>query len=45
MNSDRWINLIILVPVLLFCMMMHELAHGFIAYRLGDPDGQERPGG
>jgi Zn-dependent protease len=37
MNTDRWLNLIILVPVLLFCMMMHELAHGFVASRLGDP--------
>jgi Zn-dependent protease len=37
MSADRWINLLILIPVLLFCMMMHELAHGFIAYKLGDP--------
>jgi Zn-dependent protease len=37
MNTDRLMNLVILIPVLLFCMMMHELAHGFVAYRLGDP--------
>jgi Zn-dependent protease len=37
MTADRWINLLILIPVLLFCLMMHELAHGFVAYRLGDP--------
>jgi Zn-dependent protease len=37
MNVDRLTNLVILIPVLLFCMMMHELAHGFVAYKLGDP--------
>ena len=29
--------LLVLVPALLVSMMMHELAHGFVAYRLGDP--------
>jgi Zn-dependent protease len=37
MNTARLVNLLILIPVLLLCMMMHELAHGFVAYRLGDP--------
>lgn len=37
MNADRLANLLILIPVLLFCMMMHELAHGLVANRLGDP--------
>lgn len=37
MSADRLLNLLILIPVLLFCMMMHELAHGFVAYKLGDP--------
>jgi len=35
--NNRWLGLVILIPVLLFCMMMHELAHGFVAYKLGDP--------
>jgi Zn-dependent protease len=35
--SGRWELLIILIPVLLVSMMLHELAHGFVAYRLGDP--------
>lgn len=30
-------ELIILAPPLLFALTMHEFAHGFIAYRLGDP--------
>jgi Zn-dependent protease len=33
--------LIILVPVLLVSMMLHELAHGFVAYRLGDPTAKQ----
>ena len=37
MTGDRWLNLIILIPVLLFSMMLHELAHGWVAYRMGDP--------
>jgi Zn-dependent protease len=35
--TGRWGLLIILIPVLLVSMMLHELAHGFVAYRLGDP--------
>jgi Zn-dependent protease len=35
--SGRWELLIILIPALLVSMMFHELAHGFVAYRLGDP--------
>ena len=30
-------QLIIQVPHLLFALTVHELAHGYIAYRLGDP--------
>ncbi len=37
MSADRLINLVILIPVLLLSMMAHELAHGWVAYRLGDP--------
>lgn len=30
-------GLIFLVPILLLSMMAHEVAHGYVAYRLGDP--------
>ncbi|NLO28210.1 MAG: site-2 protease family protein [Actinobacteria bacterium] len=40
--TDRWLNLLILIPVLLLSMMFHELAHGWIAYRLGDPTAKNR---
>jgi len=33
-------ELIILAPPLLFALTLHEFAHGFIAYRLGDPTAQ-----
>jgi Zn-dependent protease len=36
MNVDKLIGLLILIPVLVVSMMFHELAHGFVAYRLGD---------
>jgi Zn-dependent protease len=36
MNLDILIGLLILIPVLVVSMMFHELAHGFVAYRLGD---------
>jgi Zn-dependent protease len=36
MNID-WVLLLTLVPVLVFSMSLHELAHGWVAYRLGDP--------
>lgn len=32
-----WVGLVILIPVLVVSMAAHELAHGWIAYRLGDP--------
>jgi len=40
--AERWLNLFILVPVLLLSMMAHELAHGWVAYRLGDPTAKMR---
>jgi Zn-dependent protease len=40
--SERWVNLLILIPVLLVSMMFHELAHGWVAYRLGDPTAKNR---
>jgi Zn-dependent protease len=38
----NWIGLLILIPVLLVSMMAHELAHGWIAYRMGDPTAKNR---
>ncbi len=35
--SDRWLHLLYLVPILLISLTAHELAHGWVAYRLGDP--------
>jgi Zn-dependent protease len=35
--SGRFGFLLLLIPVMLFCMMIHELAHGAVAYLLGDP--------
>lgn len=40
--NDRWAYLLILIPVLLISMMFHELAHGFVAYKLGDPTAKMR---
>lgn len=34
-------ELIILAPPLLLALTLHEVAHGFIAYRLGDPTAQK----
>ena len=30
-------TLILLIPVILFALTVYELAHGYVAYRLGDP--------
>jgi Zn-dependent protease len=35
--SGRWVDLLYLVPILLISLTAHELAHGWIAYRMGDP--------
>jgi Zn-dependent protease len=32
-----WIGLVTLIPILLLSMAAHELAHGWTAYRMGDP--------
>jgi Zn-dependent protease len=39
LNFDvhKLVGLLILVPVLVLSMAAHELAHGLVAYRLGDP--------
>ncbi len=36
-NSSMVLNLLISIPGLLLCLSLHEAAHGFIAYKLGDP--------
>jgi Zn-dependent protease len=36
-TAQRLLVLASLVPVLLISLMAHELAHGFVAYKLGDP--------
>jgi Zn-dependent protease len=37
LTVDRLIVLLSLAPVLLVSLMLHELAHALVAYRLGDP--------
>jgi Zn-dependent protease len=37
MSTDRIINFLFLLPILLLSMMAHEVAHGWVAHRLGDP--------
>lgn len=44
MNADiqsLLLTIAIYAPPLLFALTMHELAHGYIAYRLGDPTAKE----
>lgn len=36
-SVDRLLVLVSLVPVLLVSLMLHELAHGLVAYWMGDP--------
>ncbi len=38
--TTRLAELLFLLPVLLVSMMFHELSHGYVAYRLGDPTAQ-----
>jgi len=35
--SFNWLGLVTLIPILLLSMAAHELAHGWIAYKLGYP--------
>ena len=35
--TEDLINLVFLLPILLLSMMAHEVAHGWVAFRLGDP--------
>jgi Zn-dependent protease len=36
-TTEKLLVLLVLVPVLVLSLMLHELAHGYTAYRLGDP--------
>jgi Zn-dependent protease len=36
-SLEKLVVLLSLVPVLLVSLMLHELAHGLVAYKLGDP--------
>ncbi len=40
--SSKWEYLPPLIVILLFSMMLHEIAHGYVAYRLGDPTAKSR---
>ena len=41
MNID-WLLIVTLIPVLVVSMTLHELSHGLVAYRLGDPTAKNR---
>ena len=36
LNRDP-IELLVSIPVILICLVVHEVAHGFMAMKLGDP--------
>lgn len=36
-HSNMVLNLLISIPGLLLCLSLHEAAHGYVAYKLGDP--------
>lgn len=35
--SGRWIDLLYVVPIILISLTAHEVSHGWVAYRMGDP--------
>ena len=35
--TDKIIDLLFVIPCVLFALTVHEVAHGYMAYRLGDP--------
>ena len=39
---SRWTYLVPLVVILILSMVLHELAHGYTAYKLGDPTAKQR---
>ena len=36
-NLEYWIYMLMSLPAILFALSMHELAHGWVSYKLGDP--------
>ena len=36
-DKDALISLLLSIPVILFSLSFHEAAHGFVAYKMGDP--------
>ena len=36
-NKDALISILLSLPVILFSLSFHEAAHGYIAYKMGDP--------
>lgn len=34
---SRWVDLLYVVPIVLLSLTAHEVSHGWIAYRMGDP--------
>lgn len=38
---DKLMNIIIIIPVLLIALPFHECAHGYVAYKLGDPTAKD----
>ena len=34
---DKLIDLLFVIPCVLFALTVHEVSHGYMAYRLGDP--------
>ena len=42
MYNNLFIQFIVTLPALLVSMMLHEVAHGYVAYRLGDQTAKQR---
>lgn len=34
--AQGWLNVLLLIPIFLFCLSVHEFAHAWVAVRLGD---------
>ena len=42
LNWQWLMNTVITVAAALLCITFHELCHGFVAYKLGDPTAKNR---
>jgi Zn-dependent protease len=40
--SGKWLDLLYLVPILLISLTFHEVSHGWVAYKLGDPTAKSK---